>query len=373
MSDIPPAPKRGTKIYEDVARELRGLIVSGQLAPRGKAPARGDPGGALRGQPGDDSRGPAPVCGAGSDLDRRRVDRGLRDAREQRPGVRVVAVGPRLADGRSGDLAGRAARDACSPRGSAGWRTEHQTAAHVERLAESSPVELLELLPVADLRQRGVPLDPDRSARTTHCFRSRRVPSSSSCSATSSVPDSTRASTGRSTSITIKSPPRSRTATPWPPRAGCSSTSISSVRTTNARGRNARSGERAMLPLADVRILSVEQFGAGPWATLQLADLGADVIKIEDPAAGGDVGRYVPPFQDGEDSLFFETLIATSGASRSIFARPPGGRCSMIWSLQATWFSRTSAATSRPGSASRTRRSSSSIRESSAARCQASA
>ncbi len=33
MSDIPAAPKRGTKIYEDVARELRGLIVSGQLAP----------------------------------------------------------------------------------------------------------------------------------------------------------------------------------------------------------------------------------------------------------------------------------------------------------------------------------------------------
>src|ERR687886_64178 len=45
-----------------------------------------------------------------------------------------------------------------------------------------------------------------------------------------------------------------------------------------------------------------------PWATLQLADLGADVIKLEDPAAGGDVGRYVPPFQEGEDSLFFETF-----------------------------------------------------------------
>jgi crotonobetainyl-CoA:carnitine CoA-transferase CaiB-like acyl-CoA transferase len=62
------------------------------------------------------------------------------------------------------------------------------------------------------------------------------------------------------------------------------------------------------LPLADVRVLAVEQFGAGPWATLQLADLGADVIKLEDPVAGGDVGRYVPPFQEGEDSLFFETF-----------------------------------------------------------------
>ena len=37
-------------------------------------------------------------------------------------------------------------------------------------------------------------------------------------------------------------------------------------------------------------------------------DLGAEVIKIEDPSSGGDVGRYVPPFQEGEDSLFFETF-----------------------------------------------------------------
>jgi crotonobetainyl-CoA:carnitine CoA-transferase CaiB-like acyl-CoA transferase len=55
-------------------------------------------------------------------------------------------------------------------------------------------------------------------------------------------------------------------------------------------------------------VLALEQFGAGPWGTLQLADLGAEVIKIEDPAAGGDVGRYVPPFADGEDSLFFEAF-----------------------------------------------------------------
>jgi crotonobetainyl-CoA:carnitine CoA-transferase CaiB-like acyl-CoA transferase len=63
-----------------------------------------------------------------------------------------------------------------------------------------------------------------------------------------------------------------------------------------------------MQPLADLRVLAVEQFGAGPWATLQLADLGAEVIKIEDPGAGGDVGRYVPPFQEDESSLFFETF-----------------------------------------------------------------
>jgi crotonobetainyl-CoA:carnitine CoA-transferase CaiB-like acyl-CoA transferase len=64
----------------------------------------------------------------------------------------------------------------------------------------------------------------------------------------------------------------------------------------------------AQLPLAGVRVLAVEQFGAGPWCTLQLASLGATVIKVEDPGVGGDVGRYVMPFQEGESSLFFETF-----------------------------------------------------------------
>src|SRR5262245_37882971 len=63
-----------------------------------------------------------------------------------------------------------------------------------------------------------------------------------------------------------------------------------------------------MRPLADVRILALEQYGAGPFGTLHLADLGAEVIKIEEPATGGDVSRYVPPGQAGEDSLFFETF-----------------------------------------------------------------
>jgi crotonobetainyl-CoA:carnitine CoA-transferase CaiB-like acyl-CoA transferase len=79
------------------------------------------------------------------------------------------------------------------------------------------------------------------------------------------------------------------------------------------------------LPLADIRVLAVEQYGAGPWGTLQLADLGAEVIKIEDPSSGGDVGRYVPPFQEGEDSLFFETFNRNK-KSVSLDLRHPDAR-----------------------------------------------
>src|SRR5207302_9787336 len=61
-------------------------------------------------------------------------------------------------------------------------------------------------------------------------------------------------------------------------------------------------------PLNGVRIIAVEQFGAGPFGTLHLADLGADVIRLEDPSTGGDVSRYVSPGQQGTDSLYFDSF-----------------------------------------------------------------
>lgn len=79
------------------------------------------------------------------------------------------------------------------------------------------------------------------------------------------------------------------------------------------------------LPLGDVRVLAVEQYGAGPFGSMLLADLGATVIKIEDPRSGGDVGRYVPPFQTGEDSLFFEALNRNK-RSVSLDLRAASGR-----------------------------------------------
>jgi crotonobetainyl-CoA:carnitine CoA-transferase CaiB-like acyl-CoA transferase len=78
-------------------------------------------------------------------------------------------------------------------------------------------------------------------------------------------------------------------------------------------------------PLADVRVIAIEQFGAGPWGTMQLADLGAEVIKIEDPSVGGDVARYVPPFAQDRSSLFFESFNRNK-RSISLDLRHPAGR-----------------------------------------------
>jgi len=63
-----------------------------------------------------------------------------------------------------------------------------------------------------------------------------------------------------------------------------------------------------MPPLAGLRILAVEVYGAGPFGTAHLADLGAEVVKIEQ-REGGDVSRAVGPYFLGEnDSHFFQSL-----------------------------------------------------------------
>ena len=61
--------------------------------------------------------------------------------------------------------------------------------------------------------------------------------------------------------------------------------------------------------LQGLRILSVEQYGAGPFGTQYLADLGAEVIKIENRKDGGDVGRMVGPhFFGPADSHFYQSF-----------------------------------------------------------------
>ncbi|MGH8681627.1 MAG: CaiB/BaiF CoA transferase family protein [Burkholderiales bacterium] len=80
-----------------------------------------------------------------------------------------------------------------------------------------------------------------------------------------------------------------------------------------------------MLPLNGVRVLAVEQYGAGPFGTMFLADHGAEVIKVENPADGGDMSRAVGPhfFAPG-DSLFFHSFNRNKKSLTLDLGRPEG-------------------------------------------------
>ena len=80
-----------------------------------------------------------------------------------------------------------------------------------------------------------------------------------------------------------------------------------------------------MLPLTGVRVLAVEQYGAGPFGTMFLADQGAEVIKIENPNDGGDMSRGVGPhFFEGGDSEFFASFNRNKKSLTLDLGRPEG-------------------------------------------------
>jgi crotonobetainyl-CoA:carnitine CoA-transferase CaiB-like acyl-CoA transferase len=59
-----------------------------------------------------------------------------------------------------------------------------------------------------------------------------------------------------------------------------------------------------LLPLEGVRVLDLSRVLAGPYATMMLADLGADVLKVEHPERGDDTRHWGPPFAGGESAYF---------------------------------------------------------------------
>jgi crotonobetainyl-CoA:carnitine CoA-transferase CaiB-like acyl-CoA transferase len=79
------------------------------------------------------------------------------------------------------------------------------------------------------------------------------------------------------------------------------------------------------LPLSGVRIVSVEQYGAGPFGTQHLADLGAEVIKIENFKDGGDIGRAIgPQFFGPGDSHFYEAFNRNKRSLALDLKKPEG-------------------------------------------------
>ena len=80
------------------------------------------------------------------------------------------------------------------------------------------------------------------------------------------------------------------------------------------------------LPLKGVKVLTIEQYGAGPYASMFMADFGADVIKIENKAVGGDFARSTGPYFLGDhDSLYFQSFNLNK-RSITLDLKAPEGR-----------------------------------------------
>src|SRR5262249_44860071 len=73
-------------------------------------------------------------------------------------------------------------------------------------------------------------------------------------------------------------------------------------------------------PLAGVRVLELARILAGPWAGQVLADLGAEVIKVERKGTGDDTRGWGPPFVEGDDGKHLGAAYfhATNRGKRSI-------------------------------------------------------
>jgi crotonobetainyl-CoA:carnitine CoA-transferase CaiB-like acyl-CoA transferase len=85
-------------------------------------------------------------------------------------------------------------------------------------------------------------------------------------------------------------------------------------------------GPTSALPLVGLRVLTFEAFGAGPFGSMYLADLGAEVIKVENRAQGGDATRGMGPYFLGEhDSHFFQTFNLNK-RSVCLDLKQPAGR-----------------------------------------------
>src|ERR671926_406853 len=82
------------------------------------------------------------------------------------------------------------------------------------------------------------------------------------------------------------------------------------------------SGGSDQRPLAGVRVLELARILAGPWAGQVLADLGADVIKVERSRTGDDTRAWGPPFVDGHDGAHLGAAYfhSTNRGKRSIEA-----------------------------------------------------
>ncbi len=87
-------------------------------------------------------------------------------------------------------------------------------------------------------------------------------------------------------------------------------------------------GEASEGPLAGIRVIELAHIMAGPVCGLMLADLGADVIKVERPPEGDDSRRFVPPELEGESAAFMMMNRGKRGIMLDL--RTPSGRAAFL-------------------------------------------
>ncbi len=90
--------------------------------------------------------------------------------------------------------------------------------------------------------------------------------------------------------------------------------------------------------LEGIRVLDLTQIMAGPFCTMLLADLGAEVIKIENPRGGDDSRRMAPPYYNGESAAFIAMNRNKYGIAVDI--RTPTGKqdCGVSLKRQMSWW-----------------------------------
>jgi formyl-CoA transferase len=76
-------------------------------------------------------------------------------------------------------------------------------------------------------------------------------------------------------------------------------------------------------PLADLKVVDLTRVLAGPYLTMMLGDMGADVVKIEQPGSGDDTRRWGPPFLEGESTYY----LAVNRNKRSVTMNLKHPRC----------------------------------------------
>lgn len=79
-------------------------------------------------------------------------------------------------------------------------------------------------------------------------------------------------------------------------------------------------------PLKGIRVLDLSRILAGPWCTQQLADLGAEVIKIEKPGSGDDTRSWGPPWLEGSQEAAYYLSANRGKQSVAIDISKPAGQ-----------------------------------------------